>query len=322
MFQDGEGYYSKLFKSVAAEFLCTLIFIFTICSSALSVAKSDPGNAGNVTAGVCTGFVSVALIFGFGSLSGAHFNPAITVGALVGGKIAPIKGVLFIAVQLLAGVIASACLHGLYDDISALSISPESNVKAFFMEAILTFILVLVVWLAAFGNAPHYKMEHIVRMRKLSSARLRSESRMGSSKGDDIGSPRSISVRSDQNDFIEIPTEKKEDKCMGDFDPQLNTGNKMVPEPPSVIDDEMDLGDNYLTIYFAPFPIGLTLGFLAFLGGPISGGFYNPARAFGPALVNSMVGNNGHWTDSWVYYVGELLGAVAASLVAEIWNHG
>jgi glycerol uptake facilitator-like aquaporin len=54
---------------------------------------------------------------------------------------------------------------------------------------------------------------------------------------------------------------------------------------------------------FAPLAIGFTLGFLAFIGGSISGGAFNPARAFGPALLS------GIWSYQWVYWIADFLGA-------------
>jgi aquaporin related protein len=57
---------------------------------------------------------------------------------------------------------------------------------------------------------------------------------------------------------------------------------------------------------FAPLSIGFTLGLLSLVGGSVSGGAYNPARAFGPALVS------GVWTGQWVYWLGDFMGAAAA----------
>ena len=57
---------------------------------------------------------------------------------------------------------------------------------------------------------------------------------------------------------------------------------------------------------------GLAIGFTIVLdicmGGPLTGAAMNPARAFGPELVD------GDWTDAWVWYVGPLLGGAAAAL--------
>ncbi len=61
------------------------------------------------------------------------------------------------------------------------------------------------------------------------------------------------------------------------------------------------------------FGIGLVLLFAIIVGGPISGAALNPARAFGPALVS------GHWVAQGVYWVGPILGGVAAGLLWGYW---
>lgn len=60
---------------------------------------------------------------------------------------------------------------------------------------------------------------------------------------------------------------------------------------------------------WAPLAIGTTLGFIVMVGGPLSGGSFNPARWFGPALV----ANN--WGDVWPYLVGPILGSLLAAAV-------
>jgi glycerol uptake facilitator-like aquaporin len=57
--------------------------------------------------------------------------------------------------------------------------------------------------------------------------------------------------------------------------------------------------------------IGFTITLDILFGGPFTGAAMNPARAFGPQLVN------GSWSDCWVWYVGPLLGGVAAALAYE-----
>ena len=58
---------------------------------------------------------------------------------------------------------------------------------------------------------------------------------------------------------------------------------------------------------WAPLAIGTTLGFIVMVGGPLTGGSFNPARWFGPALVS------GTWTDGWLYIIGPVLGAGIAA---------
>ena len=55
--------------------------------------------------------------------------------------------------------------------------------------------------------------------------------------------------------------------------------------------------------------IGGTLGFAVMVFGPATGGSFNPARWFGPALTS------GTWTDGWMYIVAPIIGAVLSAFV-------
>ena len=57
--------------------------------------------------------------------------------------------------------------------------------------------------------------------------------------------------------------------------------------------------------------IGLSITMDVFMGGPVTGAAMNPARAFGPELVENF------WGEAWIYYLGPALGAVIAALVYE-----
>jgi aquaporin Z len=58
--------------------------------------------------------------------------------------------------------------------------------------------------------------------------------------------------------------------------------------------------------------IGLTITLDILMGGGLTGGAMNPARAFGPQLVGD------HWADAWVWYVGPFCGAVIAAVVYDL----
>jgi len=60
---------------------------------------------------------------------------------------------------------------------------------------------------------------------------------------------------------------------------------------------------------WGPLTIGLTFAFCVFIFGPLTGGCFNPARWFGPALVSN------EWGGVWPYIVGPLLGALIAALI-------
>jgi len=60
---------------------------------------------------------------------------------------------------------------------------------------------------------------------------------------------------------------------------------------------------------WAPLAIGTTLGFIVMVGGPLTGGAFNPARWFGPALVANF------WGGTWPYLVGPVVGSLLAAAV-------
>ncbi|GII25257.1 MIP/aquaporin family protein [Planosporangium mesophilum] len=65
-------------------------------------------------------------------------------------------------------------------------------------------------------------------------------------------------------------------------------------------------------------PAGFVIGFAVSAGmfvlGPITGGSLNPARTFGPYVVNSLFDGLTPWREFWVYVVGPVLGGVLAAL--------
>ena len=58
---------------------------------------------------------------------------------------------------------------------------------------------------------------------------------------------------------------------------------------------------------WAPLTVGLTLGFAVMFLGPLTGGCFNPARWFGPALIGDSFGG------TWPYIVGPLVGCLVAA---------
>jgi aquaporin Z len=63
---------------------------------------------------------------------------------------------------------------------------------------------------------------------------------------------------------------------------------------------------------FAAIGIGLTVGFCAMMGGPLTGASMNPARSLGPALVGSL------WRAHWIYWVAPVTGMIAAARVYDV----
>jgi MIP family channel proteins len=58
---------------------------------------------------------------------------------------------------------------------------------------------------------------------------------------------------------------------------------------------------------FATLAVGLTVGFCALVGGPLTGASMNPARSFGPAVMGNF------WSSHWVYWVAPISGMIVAA---------
>jgi MIP family channel proteins len=62
---------------------------------------------------------------------------------------------------------------------------------------------------------------------------------------------------------------------------------------------------------FAPIAVGLTVGFCAMMGGPLTGASMNPARSLGPAVVGRV------WQAHWIYWLAPVSGMLVAARLYE-----
>jgi len=62
----------------------------------------------------------------------------------------------------------------------------------------------------------------------------------------------------------------------------------------------------------AALAIGITVGFCALMGGPVTGASMNPARSLGPALAGNL------WQEHWIYWVAPITGMMVAARVYEL----
>lgn len=211
-----------------AELIGTFLLVFFITSVVvLFVSTGEQAQFGSDFAviGLVHAFLLFGLIVMFGVVSGGHFNPAVTLAAMVIKRISALDGVIYMLAQLIGGIAGAFLCKGLLLDegrathYGAATVSPilGSNFRGSIIEAIGTFCLVLVILAAVYSK-----------------------------------------------------------KSLKDW---------------------------------APLAIGTTLGFIVMVGGPLTGGSFNPARWFGPALVSS------EWGGVWPYLVGPIVGSILAALV-------
>ncbi|MEL6989130.1 MAG: aquaporin, partial [Bacteroidota bacterium] len=104
-------------------------------------AVTHPGIA------ITWGLIVMGMIYAFGDISGAHFNPAVTV-AFAYAKKFPWKEVpLYILVQCIGAIMAGAILWFLFPESEYLgsTVPTFEHYKAFILEILLTFFLMLVI---------------------------------------------------------------------------------------------------------------------------------------------------------------------------------
>jgi aquaporin TIP len=209
-------------RRAAAEFVG--IFALTFVGAGSIMASGN-----NLLAvAAAHGIILAVMVSAVGHISGAHFNPAITFGFLITGRILPVIALAYWAAQFAGATLAALLLKWIFPNVivsgaklGAPALSPAIGAfPGVVLELIMTFFLAWVVFATA---------------------------------ADPRGAFKSI----------------------------------------------------------AGFAIGLTIGADILMGGPLTGAAMNPARAFGPELVEN------YWSNAWIWYIGPLLGAGIAALAYE-----
>jgi aquaporin NIP len=140
-------------KKYFAEFLGTFALVF--CGTgAIIVDKQIGGGISLVGIAITFGLIVAAMIYALGSISGAHMNPAVTVAFVIARRF-PAKEVLPYAIsQVLGAFLASGILKLMFPESNGLGTTLPSGppLQSFFMEVILTFILMLVIIHVATGS--------------------------------------------------------------------------------------------------------------------------------------------------------------------------
>lgn len=136
---------NTLLKKYIAEFLGTFTLIF--CGTGAMVVNDIAGEITHPGVASVWGLVVMALIYAFGDISGAHFNPAVTIAFAYAKKFKWIEVPKYILVQCVAAITASAVLLFLFPENETLGATLPSipPLKAFIVELLLTFFLMMVV---------------------------------------------------------------------------------------------------------------------------------------------------------------------------------
>ncbi|MDQ3876479.1 MAG: aquaporin, partial [Actinomycetota bacterium] len=219
-----------------AEFVGTFAVVFVAAGSVLVSATifgqlfGQPGGAAFATGltlvatALAYGLTVAAMVSAVGHISGGHFNPAVTLGFVVTGRIVPVLALFYWIAQFAAAALAALLLRWIFTEdarnlvgLGAPTLAGGiDHWKGIVLEGVLVFFLVWVFFATA-----------------------------------------------------------------------------------------ADPGGSFKAI--AGLAVGFAVTFDVLVGGPLTGAAVNPARAFGPELVQNA------WSDAWVWYAGPFVGAALAA---------
>lgn len=218
-----------------AEMIGTFALVFIGAGAVLANSFSG-GMVGLLGIALAHGLVLMAMVYSLGNVSGAHFNPAVTLAFVFAEKMKLKTGLGYILFQLIGSVLAAVALlavfpsTAIYEGLGAPALAAGVGFSAgTLFEIMLTFFLVFTVFAVAL--------------------------------------------------------------------------------------------DKKNTTPFIGFAIGMALAIGIIVGGAFTGGALNPARAFGPAMVSEFLQtgllnpSEGFWVEQAVYWVGPIVGGLAAALV-------
>lgn len=140
-------------RALAAEAFGTFMLVASVLGAAFYSFGAPAGAAGILGVALSIGCTVMVLIFALGHLSGGHYNPAVTIGLVVGGRFEIARAIPYILAQVVGGCAAcgifslvghtgaSFAANG-YGDLSMLK---ATLIQVFILEVVLTAFFVIVI---------------------------------------------------------------------------------------------------------------------------------------------------------------------------------
>ncbi|MBS1569898.1 MAG: aquaporin [Bacteroidetes bacterium] len=136
-----------------AEVIGTFGLVF--CGTGAIVIDEQTGGAvGHIGVAITFGLIVLAMIYAFGEISGAHLNPAVTLGFVAADRF-PLRQVApYMAAQLVGALLASYTLHWMFPKNMHLgaTMPAGSSMQSFVLEVILSYLLMFVILQVAHGS--------------------------------------------------------------------------------------------------------------------------------------------------------------------------
>ena len=123
-------------------------FVFLLCyfSHILALKLIEIKDSQPVVMSLAVSFVLVSMVYAFGHISGAHFNPAVTLSVWIRGFISPNDAILFVFIQCIGAICGAFLSYIITNELPGIEPAPHTNVwRAFTAELLYTFTLCIVV---------------------------------------------------------------------------------------------------------------------------------------------------------------------------------
>lgn len=134
---------------IVAEFVATFTMLLAILESIVLVSGQNSADATIITAAIASGGAVTILIYGFGKISGAHMNPAVSVAMWLDDQLNTKMLFGYVFAQLLGSLCAAWLIEVTHRDVfyvTGETIPTLTEGWAWVVEMLLTFILVLVIF--------------------------------------------------------------------------------------------------------------------------------------------------------------------------------
>ncbi len=153
-------------KKLAAEFIGTFWLVLGGCGSAVLACNYPDAGIGFLGVALAFGLTVVTMAYAIGHISGAHLNPAVSVGCWIAGRMESKDLIGYIIAKVLGGIVAAGILYVIatgngssiggfasngYGDLSP---GKYSMVAALVCEVVMTFIFLLVILGSTDSRAP------------------------------------------------------------------------------------------------------------------------------------------------------------------------
>jgi len=110
-------------QKIAAEFIGTFVLVLGGCGAAVLAAGVDPGGIGLLGVALAFGLTVLMMAFAVGHISGGHFNPAVTIGLIVGRCFETRDAFPYIIAQVAGAIAAAAVLFVIADGVDSFDAS-------------------------------------------------------------------------------------------------------------------------------------------------------------------------------------------------------